>query len=170
MLTGLTGAHPVSAADGSETAGAWRITTTASRMDDSPEVSAISEAADAGNTFMSNSPAAILIRCKDQTTELAVITKGFLGLGIAGATTKVTYRIDQNAAVTAQWSLSTNGSSAFYPSSPIRFIRSMPAQGQFLIRLYDSQGSYGEAAFALDGIETVRTAVSGACKWPAPKN
>jgi hypothetical protein len=87
-----------------------------------------------------------------------------------GATTKITYRIDQNAPVTAQWPLATNGTGVFYPSSPIRFIRSMPAQGQFLVRLYDSQGSYGEAAFTLDGIETVRTAVSGACKWPAPKN
>jgi hypothetical protein len=164
------GVHSAFAADGAESAGAWQITTKVSRMDDSPEVTAISQSAEAGNTLISNSPAAVVIRCKDQTTEFAVITKGFLGLGIPGATTKITYRIDQNAPVTAQWPLATNGAGVFYPSSPIRFIRSMPAQGQFLVRLYDSQGSYGEAAFTLDGIEAVRTAVSSACKWPAPKN
>jgi hypothetical protein len=81
MLASPMGVHSAFAADGSETAGAWQITTKVSRMDDSPEVTAISQSAEAGNTLISNSPAAVVIRCKDQTTELAVITKGFLGWG-----------------------------------------------------------------------------------------
>jgi hypothetical protein len=161
----------VLAEDGEETtSGAWKVKQTKSPVDDAPEVTAMNVAPDAGTQFMSNKPGAILLRCKDQKTELAVVTNGLLGVPIGDAGTKVIYRVDSDPAVAGQWHLSADGKGAFYPSSPITFVRSLPAEGRLLIRLYDFQGAYEEAVFSLDGLDSVREAVASACHWPAPQN
>jgi hypothetical protein len=155
---------------GKTTEGVWDLTQTTSQVDDSPEVTAVNVAPGAGTVLLSNKPGAIGIRCKDQRTDLVVQTTGFLGIGIGGDGMKVIYRIDSQPAVTKQWQLSANGNSVFYPGSPITFIRSLPPDGHLFIRLYDSQGSYEETTFSLEGLDAVRDAVATACKWPPPKN
>lgn len=158
------------AAEGDETtSGAWRITQTKSAVDDSLEISALNVVADIPTQLLSNKPGGVFIRCKDQKTELAVVTAGFLGLPFGDNGVKVVYRVDTNPATTEQWHLSTDGKAAFYPRSPISFVRALPAYGQLLIRLYDFQGAYEESVFALDGLDPVRDAVATACHWPPPK-
>jgi hypothetical protein len=65
--------------------------------------------------LFSNAPTMLIIRCKDQTTDLAVIVDSFLGLDFQGSGVKVIYRINDDRAVTGKWNSSTDGSAAPSP-------------------------------------------------------
>ncbi|MBD2826696.1 hypothetical protein [Xenorhabdus szentirmaii] len=104
---------------------------------------------------------ALVLRCKDNTTEAYLATDEYLG---SGDYTKVTLRIDKKNVITESWVMGGSSDSAFAPS-PVRFIK----------KIYDKQNvifgykPYGKtqivAEFKIDHINEVAKEISEACNW-----
>jgi hypothetical protein len=105
--------------------------------------------------------AALILRCRDQTTEAAFSTKNtYLGK----ETVTVRYRFNSENPIKEIWRSSMDGRAAF-ASNPRDFIRSLPDNGRVFIRAIAADGQNKDANFKLSGVSDVREKIGRACNW-----
>ena len=131
---------------------AWSIVETKPPKTDSDQLSA---AMVVGDT-------ALILRCRNQTTEAAFSTKD-TDLGDQSVT--VRYRINSDNPVKEIWRSSVDGHAAFAPN-PVDFIRTLPDSGRVFIRATTADGQNKDANFKLSGVSEVRDKIGRACNWP----
>lgn len=137
----------------------WEIRQSKSPIDDRPEI--------AGALVARDGKTVLIARCKEGSTELAVVPDEFLG---SSGERRAILRINDGAAVAETWSSSNGGKGAFSRSA-IATLRALPDNGTFFLRINDFRGVGHDATFDLGNISEVRTAISETCRWsstPAP--
>jgi hypothetical protein len=130
---------------------AWSIVENKSPKNDSDQLSA---AMVVGDT-------ALILRCREQTTEAAFSTKNTY-LGESSVT--VRYRINSESPVKEVWRPSMDGRAAFAPN-PMDFIRSLPDNGRVFVRAIAADGQNKDANFKLSGVSEVKDKIGHACNW-----
>ena len=134
----------------------WSIVENKSPTNDGTQLSAAMVVADA----------ALILRCKDRTTEAAFSTKNaYLGDG----SVTVRYRINSESPIKEVWRSSMDGRAAFAPK-PMDFIRSLPDSGRVFIRAIAADGQNKDANFKLSGVSEVRDKIGHACNWSSGPN
>jgi len=131
----------------------WVVNDEKSPLDDSPLVSAALASPDG--------KAALLMRCKDRKTEVAVSIRGFINCkpGV-----RVTYRVDQAQATEAPWNAHSSCYLALAPS-PIPFIQSLTDDGKVYVRMFDHHDAPYDALFNVGKVSKIRSRLSEACEW-----
>ena len=137
----------------------WIISETTSPVDYSPQIVAVTKA----DPSSPDAPASLAIRCRARRTELTISTLGFWRQD--GEVT-VAYRINEEPSVEARWKPADNGRSLVFPGDVVRFLRSMPASGQMIVKVYAGRPAPSEGTFRLAGLEFVRRKIANMCNWP----
>lgn len=113
------------------------------------------------NKFGMRTGAFLIIRCKDNRTEVIFGTDEFFGTMDDVA---ISYRIDDKPAVSTSWSVSTNGKAVFAPQA-VAFAKSLAAGQSIFVRIDGNYGAKVEAKFPLIGLSDHLPKVSSACGW-----
>ena len=143
--------NPPNAADKSANEGNWQIEEGKSPTDGSPLIVAANLVADT----------VLILRCKDQTTEVAFSTKyNYLG----SRSVDVTLRINDEKPFKEVWKASIDGRAAF-ASNAVEFIRMLPDDGKLFIKTSRSDGRTKEANFTLGKVSDIRSKIARACDW-----
>jgi hypothetical protein len=129
----------------------WSIVENKSPTNDGNQLSAALVVADT----------ALILRCREQTTEAAFSTKD-TDLGDGAVT--VRYRINSENPIKEVWRSSMDGRAAFAPN-PMDFIRALPDGGRVFIRAIAADGQHKDANFKLAGVSEVRDKIGRACNW-----
>jgi hypothetical protein len=137
----------------------WSFKQDKSPVDDSPQISA--------TLIGENSGGALVARCAEKKTEVAIIPKDFMGSGTGGRI-KILLRIDDAPAVTESWLSSSNGRAAFSPS-PVALLKILPDNAILFARLTGYSGVEHDVKFALGSVSEVKAKISQTCKWTDPK-
>ncbi len=141
-------------------AGNWIVSETMSPVDYSPMISA----ATSSPSVTKDAPAMFVIRCRGQRTDLLVSTEGSWHASRANEL-RVDLRVNDQPAVTMQWSASSDGRTAMFKGDAVRFLQSLPEGGRIMISVSDGQGTPHEASFQLTGLNAIRQKIAAACKW-----
>jgi hypothetical protein len=105
--------------------------------------------------------AALILRCRDHTTEVAFSTKD-IELGDGSVT--IRYRINSESPIREIWRSSVDGRAAFAPN-PVDFMRSLPDSGRVFIRAITADGQNKDVNFKLSGVSELREKIGHACNW-----
>ncbi|WFU18477.1 type VI secretion system-associated protein TagO [Bradyrhizobium sp. CB3481] len=141
----------------------WIISETTSPVDYSPQIVAVTKADPSSSQ---DAPASLAIRCRARRTELTISTSGFWRQD--GEVT-VAYRINEAPPVEARWKPADNGRSLAFTGDVVRLLRSMPASGHMLVKIYAGKSAPNEGTFRLAGLEAVRRKIASMCNWPHPE-
>ncbi|QQN66051.1 hypothetical protein JIR23_10380 [Bradyrhizobium diazoefficiens] len=139
----------------------WIISETTSPVDYKPQIAAQTTAR-AGSK---DGPASLVIRCRANRTELLLSTAG-LSTKIPSTEIKVVFQINDRPLVDERWRVTDGGRSLAFPGDAVRFIRSMPETGRFLVKMYAGTAPPEESKFELTGLEAVRRRFAEVCSWP----
>ena len=139
----------------------WIISETTSPVDYSPQIAALMTA----RASSQDAPSSLAIHCRNQRTELIISTTGSWKPATEGEV-KVVYRINEEPSVEQRWKPAERGRSLAFPGDVVRFLRSIPDGGQFLVRVYAGKSPPYETTFTLAGLDPVRRKIAAACNWP----
>jgi hypothetical protein len=139
----------------------WIISETTSPVDYRPQIAALTTARPSSQ----DAPASLAIRCRAQRTELMIST---VGSWRQDGEVTVVYRINEEPPVETRWKPAENGKSLVFPGDVVRLLRSMPARGQMLVKVYAGKTPPHESTFKLAGLDPVRRRIATACNWPQP--
>ena len=143
----------------------WIVSETMSPLDYSPMITATTSS----QPVAKDAPAIFSIRCRGQRTDLLVSTEGSWRASQANQL-QVDLRVNDQPAVSMQWSVSSDGRTAIFKDDTVRFLRSLPDKGRIVVSVSDRQGKAQEASFQLTGLDVIRQKIAAACKWtPAPE-
>jgi hypothetical protein len=103
------------------------------------------------------------ISCRGGRTELVV-----MGPGISGRSDDfaISYRINDGQPLPIAAAVPAFGAGVAFAGDVVRLVQSLPDNGSLSIFLVPRGASARTATFALAGLETVRTRMATACKWP----
>ena len=137
----------------------WVISQTKSPIDYAPIVTATISSRDlAGHSAMQFS-----IRCWRGQTELAV---GGPAVPDSGDNYAVSYRINDGQPVQLPGSATAIARRVALKTDALAVIRSLPGNGELVLRLSPRVGQVQEASFPLAGLDTVRAKIAAPCQWP----
>jgi hypothetical protein len=143
--------NPPNAPDKSVNDGNWSIEESNPPTGGSPQIVATNLVGDT----------ALILRCKDQTTDAAFSTRyNYLG----SRSVDVTLRINDEKPFKEVWKASIDGRAAF-ASDPMEFIRMLPENAKLFIRTRRSDGKTKEANFNLGNVSDIRSKIAQACDW-----
>lgn len=141
----------------------WSVEEDKSPVDDSPTVTlSMTSAKPYRSRFGRDQNAFLVIRCRENQTDLIIGIDEFLGLhdGV-----RVTYRIGDQPAKTATWATSTSGKGAF-ASNPIQLAKELAASPYFFVRISGYSGEKYDLEFVTNGLAEALPKVQAACHWP----
>jgi hypothetical protein len=148
--------NPPNAPENSPNEGNWSIEESKSPTDGSPQIVAANLVGDT----------ALILRCKDQSTEAAFSTKyNYLDYKAVD----VELHINDRSPIKEVWKASMNGRAAFAPDA-VAFMQSLPDNGKVTIRTTRSDGKVKEGKFNLGAISEVRNKIAHACDWDDTPN
>ena len=139
----------------------WIISETTSPVDYRPQIAALTTA----GASSQDAPSSLAIHCRNQRTELTISTTGSWK---PEGEVKVVYRINEQPSVEQRWRSAETGRSLAFPGDVVRFLRSIPDGGQFLVRVYAGKSPPYETTFQLAGLDPVRRKIAAACNWLQP--
>ena len=102
----------------------------------------------------------LTLRCKDNKIDIYINWESFIDMDSASVTT----RLDDKAATTAVWNVSTDYTSTFYPARPGQFLQALINANKLIARVTPYSGSPLTATFYLTGIRVVGTQILAACQ------
>ncbi len=112
------------------------------------------------------SHATLVIRCKENTTEVYLITDCHLtDSDYDYDYSKVQYKLDDGSIKEFKGSISTDSSAFFYPHSDITFIKSMFGHSKLTMRFTPYSKSNETVTFDIEGIQNVVGTVAETCNW-----
>jgi hypothetical protein len=140
----------------------WTVAETYSPVDYSPLV-----VANTSSPSKPDRPSSVLsVSCRGGRTELALTQRGFSHPRLSGSSLVVAYQINGQPAVEQRWTASRTGNGVAYGGDVVRFLRSLPDDGAFQIRVLEGRRNLLDGTFLLRGISRVRDKLASACKWP----
>jgi hypothetical protein len=139
----------------------WVISETTSPVDYRPQIAALTTA----RASSQDAPSSLAIHCRAQRTELIISTTGSWKQATDGEV-KVVYRINEEPPVEQRWRPAEAGRSLAFQGDVVRFLRSIPDRGQFLVKVYAGKSPPYESTFKLAGLDPVRRKIAAACNWP----
>jgi hypothetical protein len=158
----LPEAAPLRAESGSEataTVDSWILSETTSPVDYSPVVIASATAAGAS----AGAGMKLLIACRTGNTSLTVIAPSALP---AGERYTVSYAVDGGLPTTLAAAALPFGTGMVLGIDVVRFLASLPQQGEIAIGITGHQGRAVEARYSLVGLRRARDRMAVSCKWP----
>lgn len=155
------GAEPKVTLPKVEDSGKWRVSTKTSPIDDSKNVylRLIAEKPVSGKYGRESQPT-LLIRCKENKTNLFIPFGFFLG----SDSTRVTTRLDKEKARTSTWSISTDHEAIFAPRD-ISFTKKLMQHDRLLVQLTPYGESPVMTEFDVRGLENAVKPLREACNW-----
>lgn len=161
LASGIAHAQGAIAAPPRATAvtGNWVISETNSPVDYTPIVVAVTLSRDGGE----NAALQLSIYCRNGRTELVIAGPAISGRGEDYA---ITYRVNGDEPVQTDAGPPPFGTGARFKGDIVRLLRSLPDQGDIIIRLVPRTGAALEGYFSLGGLNLVRDKLALACKWP----
>jgi hypothetical protein len=141
----------------------WIISETTSPVDYGPQISALTTA----RASSKDAPSSLTIHCHAKRTELMISTAGSWKQNLDGES-KVVYRLNEEPSVELRWRPAERGRSLAFPGDVVRFLRSMPDNGQLVVKVYAGKEPPYESTFKWVGLEPVRRKIAAACNWPQP--
>lgn len=105
-------------------------------------------------------PIALIVRCMSNKTELYINWNDYLG-----NTARVLTRIDDQKAVTKQWSLSTNKQSSFYPRGTISFLKEIESSNKLVAQTTPYNENPITAIFDIRGSKKALQPIRKYCNW-----
>jgi len=137
----------------------WIISETTSPVDYKPQIAALTTSRDA--------PSSLAIYCRAHRTELIISTTDSWKPATDGEV-KVVYRINEEPPVEQRWRPAETGKSLAFQGDVVHFLRSMPDNGQILVKVYAGKAPPHESTFKLAGLDSIRRKIAVACDWPKP--
>jgi len=137
----------------------WIVSETTSPVDYAPIVTATAFARGSSN----GSSMQVSIRCRAARTELVVTGPAFPRGREHYA---VSYRINDDQPVQLATAPPSSGAGIAFTGDVVRFLQSLPDQGEVTIRLVSRAGAAQEGHFLLGGLKSARERLAAVCKWP----
>lgn len=140
-------------------AGNWTISETTSPVDYRPFVVAITPSLDGAE----GSAMQLSIYCRNGRTELVVAGPAVSG---RGEDYTVSYRVNGEQPVQTAAGTPSFGTGAAFKGDVVRFLQSLPEEGEVAVRLSPRTGGAREGNFSIGGLKMVREKLAAACRWP----
>ena len=144
----------------------WNVRTEKSRMTDQTDVYLSVESDEPVYCSWGVSPVRLLLRCKENRTNVLLITSCHVTSGHGGYG-RVTYRVDDRKSMTRNFEESTDNRSlglwSFGRARP--FIGDLMDGKELLIRFTPFGESPKETTFSIHGLEDAIEPLRGACGW-----
>lgn len=150
------------AKEGFDLSGWWGILETRAEIDDSPKVLAINFSA-YQDGFQASQPR-LLVQCSEGTASVIYDADDYLLSEYRSDYIPVTYRIDDEDAVSDRWSKLTSSKGAgLFDGLGQDMIRKLYSADQLFARIVEKNGEQHDATFDLAGARTTFDAVAAAC-------
>jgi hypothetical protein len=137
----------------------WVISQTTSPVDYSP----IATATTSSRQTAAASALQLSIRCRGGRTELAITGPAITG---RGEDYLISWRVGGGRQEQVAAQAPAFGTGVAIRGDPVALLRSLPDQGELAVHLSPRVGTPQDAVFSLAGLETVRTKMQAACRWP----
>lgn len=145
----------------------WKVRTSTSAIDDTKTV-IVDLASDnmIHGRFKSPGPAALNLRCMENTTSASIKFNGLFMADIQGYG-QVTYRVDSAKAVTKRFEESTNNEwlGLWNGGASIPFIKSLFGAEKLVVRATPFNENAVEVTFSIQGLEKTIEPLREACNW-----
>ena len=141
-----------------EDAGTWKVSIKTNPLDDSKTVTLILLAESGTNRW--GTPIGLILRCDSHQTDVYVAWSDYLG-----SEARVTWRVGDEDAKVAKWSLSTDKEATFYPYDEISFIKQLLTTDRFVAQVTPYNESPITAVFDLTGLANAIHPLQEACGW-----
>lgn len=105
-------------------------------------------------------PAWLTVRCKADRTELYMTWGENLDTQV-----RTIYALDTGVPVKENWTRAPDRTAAFYPSSPINFLKRLIKANSLVITVTPADGSPHTAVFVTSGAQAALAPVRKACGW-----
>lgn len=105
-------------------------------------------------------PAWLTVRCKTNRTELYITWGENLDKKV-----RTVYALDTGKPVTESWKRAPDRTAAFYPTSPINFLKRLLDTSSLAITVTPAEGSPHTAVFVTAGAQAALAPVRKACGW-----
>ena len=148
-----------SGSEGTATPESWVVSETTSPIDYSPVVIATATARGAPD----GSGMKLSIACRGGNTSLVLGGPGALPAGEGYA---VSYAVDGGSPTTLAAAAAPSGTGMALGGDVVRFLVSLPAQGEIAFRIVGRQGVTLEGRYSLAGLKTTRERMAVSCRWP----
>ena len=137
----------------------WIVSETKSPVDYSP----IATATTSSRKVAGESAMRLTIRCRGGRTELDVSGPAITD---RGDNYFISYRVNGGSSVQLAGSAPASGDGVAFKGDVVALLKSLPSDGEFVVRLFPLSGSALEGIFSLDGFEALRSRISATCNWP----
>ena len=140
-------------------AGKWQTQTSTDPLNDKSVHVAILDADTGAGRY--GETVSMVVRCKDNRTELYINWNSFLG----GDGIQSIHRVGKAKAVQSMWTLSTDKQSAFYPGTPIPVLKKMADESSFIVNVTPYNSNPVTAIFDITGAESALSDIREGCTW-----
>jgi len=151
----LAGSLGIRASTGS---GKWEISVQTDAANDATAVSLVL-AADSATT-QSDETIALIVRCRNDDTDLYIRWHDYLGNEASVLT-----RVGNENAVIQKWNLSADHQSSFYPENPIEFIKQLLEADRIVAEISPYRARPITANFDLAGLSNAIAPLRETCNW-----
>jgi hypothetical protein len=138
----------------------WIISETTSPVDYSPIATATTSSRSVAG---SDEAMRLSIRCRGGRTELTVAGPAITGRGDEYF---LSYRVNGGRPVQSAGLAPAFGDGVAFKGDIVALLQSLPAEGEFFVRIFALSGKALDAIFSLDGLETLRAKIGATCRWP----
>lgn len=137
----------------------WIVSETRSPVDYSPIATATTSSRE-----VAGAPAMQLtIRCRGGRTELVVAGPAITD---RGDNYFISYRVNGGPSVQLAGAAPAFGDGVAFKGDVVALLKSLPGDGELVVRLFPLSGSALDGIFSLDGLEALRTRIGATCNWP----
>lgn len=146
----------------------WRVSQDTSPMDGSETVTLDLDSEDSIQGWVKSEKPTLIIRCKENRTEVYVVTgmAASVEFGTEGHTVRT--RLDDRKPVSQRWSDSTDHKALFAPN-PIPLAKRLANAKKLAFEFTPFEASPAIAEFDLTGLESHLGKVASACGWRVPE-
>lgn len=150
--------------DGYQISGWFAFNESSAAIDDTPSVHGINVEKYATQKGFSAFTKALHVRCSEGEAAVIFNADSYVINDYRSNTLKVTYRIDDQDAVTGRWSsLTSNQGGGLFGGEGEALIRKLKGAKKLFLRLEDNNGQRHDAEFPMQGSDRVFSAVATAC-------
>jgi len=162
----LTG---VSTAEEQDAATSWNVDYGRSRVDDSAEIYATTQAVDARKNDV-GAVSTLAAFCQEKRIGLILQAERYWGIPVRGNGYEVIIRIDGAAATRRTWGYAATGDIAFYPGNAVAFLKSLAGKKKMFVRVTDGLDVAHESDFNIEGADEIARIIQAACSLTGAKS
>lgn len=137
----------------------WIVSETTSPVDYSP----IATATTSSRKVAGASEMQLTIRCRGGRTELVVSGPAITD---RGDNYFISYRVNGGPSAQLAGATPASGDGVAFKGDVVALLKSLPSDGELVVRLFPLSGTGLDGVFSLDGLETLRTRIGAICNWP----